>query len=805
MYNHSEIEKKWAKYWDDNKTFKFVEDLSKPKFYVLDMFPYPSGKGLHVGHPKGYTGTDVLSRYKRLNNFNVLHPIGWDAFGLPAEQYALKTNNHPNDFTIENINNFRNQLKKLGFDFDYDKEVNTTDPNYFQWTQWIFLQLYKNGLAEIKEIDVNWCPELGTVLANEEIIVNKKGEHVSERGEFPVIRKPMRQWVLKITEYANKLLEGLEEIDWPKSLKSLQTNWIGKSSGLEIDFKIKDSNNFISIFTTRPDTIYGVSYLAISPKHNLIKDLVTDSQKDLVEKYLLDYNQITNRELKINNNWTGVFTGSYAINPINNTIVPIYISNYVVPEFGLGAVMGVPAHDETDFKFATNLNLEIKKVIECDSLPFTGDGKHINSEDLNGLDIVEAKEKVVNQLVSLKIGRIKTNFKLKDWIFSRQRYWGEPFPVLFDDQLAITLDENLPILLPKLKDFKPSGDGQSPLVNAKDWLELDIGGKKYIRDTNTMPQWAGSCWYFLGYILKNSDQTYLPLNSSEAKERFKRWMPVDIYVGGQEHAVLHLLYARFWYRFLYDIGVVPTKEPFYKVINQGIILGPDNEKMSKSKGNIISVDEIIESHGADALRLYEMFMGPFTATMSWKSEAIDGVRKWLDRVYRVYFSHDNFLKTDLISDANNELLIGFNKMIKNVTENIEKFHFNTAISEMMIFINLVYKVNEFNNEIMHQFAIMLSCFAPFLAEEINELLGFKTSIALMQWPKFDPQLITEQKVSIPVIIDNRPRAILSVDINTSHEQLLQLALADSKVQKYLGNRKIKDSIFVTNKIIKLIL
>ena len=805
MYNHSEIEKKWAKYWDDNKTFKFVEDLSKPKFYVLDMFPYPSGKGLHVGHPKGYTGTDVLSRYKRLNNFNVLHPIGWDAFGLPAEQYALKTNNHPNDFTIENINNFRNQLKKLGFDFDYDKEVNTTDPNYFQWTQWIFLQLYKNGLAEIKEIDVNWCPELGTVLANEEIIVNKKGEHVSERGEFPVIRKPMRQWVLKITEYANKLLEGLEEIDWPKSLKSLQTNWIGKSSGLEIDFKIKDSNNFISIFTTRPDTIYGVSYLAISPKHNLIKDLVTDSQKDLVEKYLLDYNQITNRELKINNNWTGVFTGSYAINPINNTIVPIYISNYVVPEFGLGAVMGVPAHDETDFKFATNLNLEIKKVIECDSLPFTGDGKHINSEDLNGLDIVEAKEKVVNQLVSLKIGRIKTNFKLKDWIFSRQRYWGEPFPVLFDDQLAITLDENLPILLPKLKDFKPSGDGQSPLVNAKDWLELDIGGKKYIRDTNTMPQWAGSCWYFLGYILKNSDQTYLPLNSSEAKERFKRWMPVDIYVGGQEHAVLHLLYARFWYRFLYDIGVVPTKEPFYKVINQGIILGPDNEKMSKSKGNIISVDEIIESHGADALRLYEMFMGPFTATMSWKSEAIDGVRKWLDRVYRVYFSHDNFLKTDLISDANNELLIGFNKMIKNVTENIEKFHFNTAISEMMIFINLVYKVNEFNNEIMHQFAIMLSCFAPFLAEEINELLGFKTSIALMQWPKFDPQLITEQKVSIPVIIDNRPRAILSVDINTSHEQLLQLVLADSKVQKYLGNRKIKDSIFVTNKIIKLIL
>lgn len=805
MYNHSEIEKKWSKYWEENKTFKFVDDLNKPKFYVLDMFPYPSGKGLHVGHPKGYTGTDVLSRYKRLKNFNVLHPIGWDAFGLPAEQYALTTNNHPSEFTIKNIDNFRNQLKKLGFDFDYDKEVNTTDPNYFQWTQWIFLQLYKKGLAEIKEIDVNWCAGLGTVLANEEVIINKNGDRVSERGEFPVTKKPMRQWVLKITDYANKLIEGLDEIDWPKSLKSLQTNWIGKSVGLEIDFKIKDSNDCITIFTTRPDTIYGVTYLAIAPTHKMIKKLTTNNQKEEVEKYLDEFNKTTSRELKINNNWTGVFTGSYAINPLNNDIVPIYISNYVVPEFGLGAVMGVPAHDETDFNFANNLKLEIKQVIESDKLPFIGDGKHINSNNLNGLNIEDAKNKVINEIVNLKIGKEKTNFKLKDWIFSRQRYWGEPFPVLFDENLEITLDENLPILLPNLQNFKPSGDGQSPLVNAKDWLELDINGKKYIRDTNTMPQWAGSCWYFLGYILKNEDQTYLPLNSKEAKDRLKRWMPVDIYVGGQEHAVLHLLYARFWYRFLYDIGIAPTKEPFYKVINQGIILGSDNEKMSKSKGNIISVDDVIESHGADALRLYEMFMGPFTATMSWKTEAIDGVRKWLDRVYRLYFSHDSFRETKYINEANSEILVAFNKMVKKVGDDIENFHFNTAISEMMIFINLVYKINEFNLDIMHKFAIILSCFAPYLAEEINEHLGFKTSICLMKWPNFNDKMILQEKINIPVIIDNRPRAILNVDIDTNHDDLLKIALANEKVQKYLGNKQVKDSIFVINKILKLIL
>lgn len=805
MYNHSEIEKKWSKYWEENKTFKFVDDLNKPKFYVLDMFPYPSGKGLHVGHPKGYTGTDVLSRYKRLKNFNVLHPIGWDAFGLPAEQYALTTNNHPSEFTIKNIDNFRNQLKKLGFDFDYDKEVNTTDPNYFQWTQWIFLQLYKKGLAEIKEIDVNWCAGLGTVLANEEVIINKNGDRVSERGEFPVTKKPMRQWVLKITDYANKLIEGLDEIDWPKSLKSLQTNWIGKSVGLEIDFKIKDSNDCITIFTTRPDTIYGVTYLAIAPTHKMIKKLTTNNQKEEVKKYLDEFNKTTSRELKINNNWTGVFTGSYAINPLNNDIVPIYISNYVVPEFGLGAVMGVPAHDETDFNFANNLKLEIKQVIESDKLPFIGDGKHINSNNLNGLNIEDAKNKVINEIVNLKIGKEKTNFKLKDWIFSRQRYWGEPFPVLFDENLEITLDENLPILLPNLQNFKPSGDGQSPLVNAKDWLELDINGKKYIRDTNTMPQWAGSCWYFLGYILKNEDQTYLPLNSKEAKDRLKRWMPVDIYVGGQEHAVLHLLYARFWYRFLYDIGIVPTKEPFYKVINQGIILGSDNEKMSKSKGNIISVDDVIESHGADALRLYEMFMGPFTATMSWKTEAIDGVRKWLDRVYRLYFSHDSFRETKYINEANSEILVAFNKMIKKVGDDIENFHFNTAISEMMIFINLVYKINEFNLDIMHKFAIILSCFAPHLAEEINEHLGFNTSICLMKWPDFNDKMILQEKINIPVIIDNRPRAILNVDIDTNHDDLLKIALVNEKVQKYLGNKQVKDSIFVINKILKLIL
>lgn len=808
MYNHNQIEKKWEKFWDENKTFKFHDNINQKKFYILDMFPYPSGKGLHVGHPKGYTGTDVISRFKRLKGFNVLHPIGWDAFGLPAEQYALKTNNHPEVFTLENINNFRSQLKRMGFDFDYDKEVNTTDPQYFQWTQWIFLQFYKHGLAEIKEIDVNWCPQLGTVLANEEVILDKQGNRVSEVGGFPVVKKPMRQWVLKITAYADKLLEGLDEINWPSSLKSLQTNWIGKTDGLEIEFSILDQNDKLKIFTSRPDSIYGATFLAVCTHHPLLDKLTTNSNKENVSKFVADNDLLTDMDLKVAKQKLGVFTGSYAIHPLTNQKLPIYVANYVLNNVGCGAIMGVPAHDENDYDFANALNIEIKPIIQSDNLPFIGDGKHINSDFLNGFNNEDAFKLASEKLINMKIANYKTNYKLRDWVFSRQRYWGEPFPVLFDENMQILLDEDLPILLPKLKEFKPSGTGESPLLNAKEWLELDKDGQRYLRDTNTMPQWAGSCWYYLGYILKNNDdQSYTTLNSPEAKERFKRWLPVDIYVGGQEHAVLHLLYARFWHRFLYDIGIVPTKEPFFTMVNQGIILGPDNEKMSKSKGNIISVDDVIESHGADALRLYEMFMGPFTSSMAWNNEALDGVRKWLDRIYRLYFNHDElgFKVSNKLIEVDPELASSYHRMLKQVEIDIEKFHFNTAISEMMIFINDVYKQKIFNIEMMHNFAIVLSCFAPHLAEEINEYMQYNSSICLMEWPQYDQNKTIQSEVKIPIVINKKPRDILVVPFDTSEDKLLQLALNSPKAKQFIGNKPIKQQVIVKNKIINLII
>lgn len=807
MYNHNQIEKKWEKYWQDNKTFRFVDNPNQPKFYILDMFPYPSGKGLHVGHPKGYTGTDVLSRYKRLKGFNVLHPIGWDGFGLPAEQYALKTNNHPGVFTQENIANFRGQLKRLGFDFDYDKEVDTTDPNYFQWTQWIFVQLYKQGLAEIQEIDVNWCPQLGTVLANEEVIVDKNGDRISEVGGFPVVKKPMRQWVLKITKYADKLLEGLEEINWPSSLKSLQSNWIGKTEGLEIDFEVVGVQEKLKVFTSRPDVIYGVTFLALSPNNPLLKQITTEQYKNAVDEYAQKANLLTDMDVKLVKEKTGVFTGAYAIHPLTGEKLPIYVTNYVLNNVGTGAVMGVPAHSENDYEFAKSMGLEIKQVIASDQLPFLEDGKHINSDFVNGLNNEEAFKQISEKLISLSIANYKTNYKLRDWVFSRQRYWGEPFPVLFDKDMKIVLDEQLPIVLPKLDNFKPSGTGESPLSNAKDWLEVDKDGQKFLRDTNTMPQWAGSCWYYLGYILKNPDQTYLPLNSSEAKQRFERWLPVDVYVGGQEHAVLHLLYARFWHRFLYDIGIVTTKEPFFTMVNQGIILGPDNEKMSKSKGNIISVDDVLDSHGADALRLYEMFMGPFTSSMSWKNESLDGVRKWLDRVYRLYFNTTELgFKTILsTNELSQDLLAAYHKMVKQVEQDIEKFHFNTAISEMMIFINEVYKQKQFNPEIMHNFAIILSCFAPHLAEEINTHMNYDTSICLMQWPKYDESKTVQNKIKIPVVVNKKPRDILVVDTNTSEEELIQLAFKSEKVQQFIDNKPVKQIKAVKDKIVNIII
>lgn len=810
MYNHNKIEKQWQKYWLDHGTYTFKDDPNKPKFYALDMFPYPSGKGLHVGHPKGYTATDIISRFKRLNGFNVLHPIGWDAFGLPAEQYALETNNHPRIFTEQNIINFRKQLQKLGFDFDYNKEVNTTDPKYFKWTQWIFIQLYNHGLAEIKDVDVNWCEKLGTVLANEEVLLDKEGNRVSERGGYPVVRKPMRQWVLKITKYADKLLEGLNEIDWPESLKNLQRNWIGKMEGTNLNFAVQNSDLKIEVFTTRIDTLYGVSFLALSPKHPLINQLTTADHQEQMQTYLDEYNRLSDREIKQLKQKTGVFTGSYAINPVTNELLPIYVSNYVLVGVGTEALMGVPAHDENDFEFANAFNLPIIPVIDAkgEPLPFLENGAHINSEMINGLNNPEAYNIMQKFVIDHNLGHAQTNYKLRDWLFSRQRYWGEPFPVLFDDQGHIIIDNNLPVLLPEMQDFKSPGNGESPLANAKEWLNVEIDGKHYTRDTNTMPQWAGSCWYYLGYLLKNPDGSFTDLNSAEAAERFKRWLPVDVYIGGQEHAVLHLLYARFWHRFLYDIGVVPTKEPFFKMINQGMILGEDGEKMSKSKGNVLNPDDIIESHGADALRLYEMFMGPLTSSMPWKNDALDGVRKWLDRIYRLYFERAEMGIIDVNdqSQLDEDLVVAYNLMVKKVSDDLNHQQFNVAISEMMVFINQVYKSKQFNFDYMSNFAIMLSCYAPHLAEEIYHLINPNaTSVALQAWPTYDENKTISQTLSIPVVINGKPRDVITAKLNSSQEELLDLAMQSEKVKSYLDGKPIKKTIVVVNKIVNIII
>lgn len=801
MYNHNLIEKKWQEYWKKNKTFKFDDNSSKPKFYVLDMFPYPSGKGLHVGHPKGYSATDVISRYKRLKGFSVLHPIGWDAFGLPAEQYAIDTNNHPKDFTYKNIDVFRSQLQSLGFDYDYDKEVNTTDPNYFQWTQWIFSKLYENNLAEIRDTEVNWCDALKTTLSNEEVLIDKNGNTVSERGNHPVIKKNMKQWVLKITAYADKLLDGLEEVDWPESLKNLQRNWIGKTEGYKIKFNIDNSDQSLDVFTSRIDTIFGVSFVAIGKDHPMLEQIIAKAKnKDYIIKYIEDLNKRTDRSILSNNEKTGIFLDTYAINPINNKKVPVYLADYILNN-GTCCIMGVPAHCKNDFYFAKKYNLDITKVIENEhELPYEKDGKHINSSFVNGLNIQDATNKIVEFFNNQKIKVQKmTTYKLRDWIFSRQRYWGEPFPILFDESGNISLENNLPLLLPACDDFKPSEDGQSPLAKINDFINVTINGKKYKRESNTMPQWAGSCWYYLGYLLKQTDGKYLALNSKEAYEIFKRWLPVDIYIGGQEHAVLHLLYARFWHRFLYDIKVVPTKEPFMKIINQGMILGEDGQKMSKSKGNIINPNDILASHGADALRLYEMFMGPLTATLPWTNEGLNGMRKWLDRVYRYFESEDK--KEVSFKELDQEFLVAYNKFIYSFENNIEHQQFNLAISDMMIFMNYLYKTNVKNKDISKNFLITLSIFAPHLAEELNSMMGNDTSICLQSFPVYDQHYLQEAKINVPFQLNGKNKLILKLQKDLSIDQIEKEIKNNKEIQQLLIDKVIIKKVIVPNKII----
>ena len=658
-FNHQEIEKKWQGYWEENKTFRTPDETEKPKFYALDMFPYPSGAGLHVGHPEGYTATDILSRMKRMQGYNVLHPMGWDAFGLPAEQYALDTGNSPAEFTEHNINTFRNQIKSLGFSYDWDREVNTTDPNYYKWTQWIFLKLFEKGLAYVDEVPVNWCPALGTVLANEEIIDGK-----SERGGHPVERRPMRQWMLKITAYGDRLLEDLDELDWPESLKDMQRNWIGRSEGAEVHFNIDGTDEKFTVFTTRPDTLFGASYCVLAPEHALVADITTADQKEAVEAYINSVKMKSDLErTELAKEKTGVFTGAYAVNPVNGEKLPIWIADYVLATYGTGAVMAVPAHDERDYEFASTFNLPMKEVVKGGDITkeaYTGDGAHVNSAFLDGLNKEEAIAKMIEWLEVTSAGNQKVTYRLRDWLFSRQRYWGEPIPVIHweDGTMTAVKEEELPLVLPKTENIRPSGTGESPLANIDEWVNVvdPETGKKGRRETNTMPQWAGSCWYYLRYIDPNNSEALVD------PEKVKQWLPVDIYIGGAEHAVLHLLYARFWHKVLYDIGVVPTKEPFQQLFNQGMILGENNEKMSKSKGNVVNPDDIVASHGADTLRLYEMFMGPLDASIAWSENGLDGARRFLDRVWRL-FVQDNGELSEKITDAPNKDLEESNRRL----------------------------------------------------------------------------------------------------------------------------------------------
>ncbi|MBF2682106.1 leucine--tRNA ligase [Listeria welshimeri] len=799
-FNHKKMEPKWQQYWSEHNTFKTTEDKDKENFYALDMFPYPSGAGLHVGHPEGYTATDILSRMKRMQGKNVLHPIGWDAFGLPAEQYAIDTGNDPEEFTALNIANFTRQIKSLGFSYDWDREINTTDPEYYKWTQWIFEKLYENGLAYEAEIAVNWCPALGTVLANEEVIDGK-----SERGGFPVFRKPMRQWMLKITAYADRLLDDLDLVDWPENIKDMQRNWIGRSEGAEVTFKIKDSDETFNVFTTRPDTLFGATYTVFAPEHELIEKITTPEQKEAVEAYKKQVELKSELErTDLAKDKTGVFTGAYAINPINGEEVTIWIADYVLIQYGTGAIMAVPAHDERDFEFAQQFGLNIRPVLEGGDVTkeaFTGDGPHINSEFLDGLAKEEAITAAIDWLEKEGIGSRKITYRLRDWLFSRQRYWGEPIPVIHweDGETTLVPEEELPLLLPKATEIKPSGTGESPLANLHDWVNVtDEFGRKGRRETNTMPQWAGSSWYFLRYIDPKNTEAIAD------KEKLIEWLPVDVYIGGAEHAVLHLLYARFWHKFLYDIGVVPTKEPFQKLFNQGMILGENNEKMSKSRGNVVNPDEVVEKYGADTLRMYEMFMGPLDASIAWNENGLEGARKFLDRIWRLFVTEEGILAEKVTTTANANLEKAYHHMVKTVTNHYENLRFNTGISQLMIFINEAYKQDSIPKEYVEGFVQLLSPIAPHLAEELWEILGHIETISYVTWPTYDETKLVEDEVEIVLQVNGKVKSKITVAKSLGKEELEKIAQEDDKMKENLEGKTIRKVIVVPGKLVNIV-
>jgi len=843
-YDFNAIEKKWQQYWEETKRFKAKDcDDSRPKYYVLDMFPYPSAAGLHVGHPEGYTASDMVARYKRMKGFNVLHPMGWDAFGLPAEQYAVQTGTDPKTTTQQNVDNIRKQIKSFGFSYDWDREVNTTDPNYYKWTQWIFLKFFNSyfdeteqkakpieqlpipdGLNEAEkqryidehrlayeaEVAVNWCPELGTVLANEEVIGG-----LSERGGHPVIRKPMRQWMLRITKYAERLLSDLDEVDWPQSIKKLQVDWIGKSVGADVDFKVDGFDETIRVFTTRPDTLFGATYMVLAPEHPLVDKITSKERKRAVQKYREEAARKSDLDrTDLAKEKTGEPLGANAINPVNNEKIPIWISDYVLISYGTGAIMAVPAHDERDFEFATKFNLPIIPVVEPhDSeqaeqvrkgeLCFVGDGRVINSGRFDGLTTTEFKEQITNWLAEKGLGQGAVNYKLRDWLFSRQRYWGEPFPILHtgDGGVAGLSEEDLPLELPVVKNYKPAGTGESPLANIDDWINVELpDGSKAKRETNTMPQWAGSCWYYLRYLdPDNNQQSWDP-------EKEKYWMPVDLYIGGAEHAVLHLLYSRFWHKLLYDLGYVSTKEPFQKLVNQGMILGEDGQKMSKSRGNVINPDKVVADYGADSMRLYEMFMGPLEAIKPWSMQGVEGVHRFLQKAWRMIVDEDTERLSDTVKEAQPDeaTLRLLHQTIKKVGDDIESFGFNTAISQMMIFVNHLGKQGVRPKSVVEKFILILAPFAPHIAEELWEKLGHKDSLAYVPWPEYDRDLIKEKEIELAVQVNGKIKDRIVVSADADEKQIEGEALSSAKVKAAMGGKSARKIIVAKPRIVSII-
>ena len=802
-YQHKEVEKKWQRFWEENQTFKTSSDHSKEKFFAMDMFPFPSGQGLHVGHPEGYTATDIVSRMKRMQGFNVLHPMGFDAFGLPTEEYAIKTGEDPRVVTAKNVKNFRRQMKTLGLSYDWSREVNTTDPKYYKWTQWIFEQLYKKGLAYEDEIMVNWAPDYngGTVVANEEIIDGK-----TERGGFPVYRVPMRQWALKITAYADRLLEDLDDVDWPDAIKEQQRNWIGRSIGASVNFKVKDSDAEVEVFTTRADTLYGVTYLVLSPEHALVSEIVSDDQKDAIEAFKKSIASKSDLErTDLNKDKSGVFTGAVAINPINGEELPIWVGDYVLSSYGTGAVMAVPAHDTRDYEFAKKYDLPMRQVLAGGDIAegaYTGDGEHINSGFLDGMGKQEAIEKAITWLEEQGVGHKQVNYRLRDWIFSRQRYWGEPIPVIHweDGEKTLVPEDQLPLRLPEVDNIMPSGTGESPLVNVDDWVNVvDENGRKGKRETNTMPQWAGSSWYYVRYMDPHNDKEIV---SPEAEAY---WKNVDLYIGGAEHAVLHLLYARFWHKVLYDLGVVHTKEPFQKLANQGMILGENHEKMSKSKGNVVNPDDVVEEYGADTLRLYEMFMGPLEQSIAWSEDGLAGSRRWLDRVWRLFIDDEDKLRDHITTVNDHKLDKIYNETVKKVTEDYEGLRFNTAISQMMIFINEAYKAENLPVEYVEGFIKLLNPIAPHMTEELWSFLHKDESVTYQLWPTFDEAALVEDEIEIVLQVNGKVRGRLTIPADADREKMTELAIADEAVQKQLDGGQPKKVIAVPGKLVNVVL